>query len=125
QISTPPQITAQPTNLTVVIGQTATFSAGVNGSAPLGYQWLFNGVPLAGANNPVLTFSNTQPSRAGAYQLQVSNTVGIALSSNATLTVIVPPTVTIAATDPFASEVGPDPGTFTITRNGSNSVALT
>jgi hypothetical protein len=35
------------------------------------------------------------------------------------------PTVTIAATDPNASETGPDSGTFTISRSGDTSAALT
>ena len=35
------------------------------------------------------------------------------------------PTLTIAATDPFAAEAGPDPGTFTLTRDGDLSSALT
>ena len=38
--------------------------------------------------------------------------------------VITLPTVTIAATDPNASEVGPDPGSFTITRTGPTSGPL-
>src|SRR5262245_49858217 len=34
------------------------------------------------------------------------------------------PTVTIAATDAAASEIGPDAGTFTITRTGSTATSL-
>ena len=34
------------------------------------------------------------------------------------------PTVTIAATDAAASEIGPDTGTFTISRTGSTSALL-
>ncbi len=34
------------------------------------------------------------------------------------------PTVTISATDPAASEAGPDPGTFTVTRTGSTAADL-
>lgn len=34
-------------------------------------------------------------------------------------------TVTVAATDPAASEAGPDTGTFTLTRTGSTAAALT
>ena len=35
------------------------------------------------------------------------------------------PTVSVAATDPEASEPGPDPGTFTLSRSGSMASALT
>jgi len=125
QISAPPVIVVHPTNQTAVVGQTVTFSVGVSGSAPFFYRWYFNGVPLAGATSSNLVFTNVQPSRAGTYSVLVSNSVGTAFSSNATLTVIVPPTVTIAATDPSASETGPDAGVFTITRASGTNVALT
>src|SRR5438105_2993805 len=36
-----------------------------------------------------------------------------------------PPVVTIVATDPDASETGPDPGTFTVTRTGDTNKPLT
>lgn len=35
-----------------------------------------------------------------------------------------PPEVSVAATDPSASEIGPDPGTFTISRTGPTNTAL-
>jgi hypothetical protein len=125
QISAPPVIVAHPTNRSVIIGQTVGFTVGVSGSAPFFFQWNFNGVPLAGATSSNLVFTNVQPSRAGTYSVLVSNAVGTALSSNATLTVIVPPTVSITASDASASETGPNPGAFTITRNSGSNVALT
>ncbi len=125
QLSVPPQIVAQPINRTVIIGATVSFEVGVTGSAPLYYQWLFNGVTLSGATSTNLVFTNVQPARSGTYSVLVSNAVGSALSSNATLLVIVPPTVTIAATDPGAAEQGLNPGVFTVTRNGSNNFPVT
>ncbi|HWN94819.1 MAG TPA: lamin tail domain-containing protein, partial [Methylomirabilota bacterium] len=126
QISTPPSIVSHPTNQTVIVGQTVTLAGSVAGSPPMLLQWYFNGLPLAGANSASLIFSDVQPSRSGTYSLFASNAVGTAFSSNATLIVIVPPTVTIVATDPNAAETGLNPGAFTITRaNGSSNVALT
>src|SRR5207253_8620237 len=69
--------------------------------------------------------TNIQASNAGNYSAQVSNPVGSALSSNANLTVITGPTVTIVASDPSAAEAGLDPGVFRINRSGSTSVPLT
>src|SRR5467141_1689014 len=37
--TTAPAITAQPTNQTVIAGQTATFAVVATGTAPLSYQW--------------------------------------------------------------------------------------
>ncbi len=41
-----PSIVAQPTNQTVIVGNTAQFSVGASGSQPLFYQWVFNGTNL-------------------------------------------------------------------------------
>jgi len=41
-----PVITQQPTNLTVLAGSNATFSAGVSGTGPFEYQWQFDGASL-------------------------------------------------------------------------------
>jgi hypothetical protein len=124
-ISAPPVIVAHPTNQTVIVGQTVTFTVGVSGSTPLSFQWIYNGFPLAGATSSNLVFTNVQPSRGGTYSVLVSNSVGTALSSNATLVVVVPPTVTIAATDSNGSETGPDAAVFTVTRNSGTNVPLT
>jgi alpha-tubulin suppressor-like RCC1 family protein len=87
-----PVITAQPTNLTVAVNGTAVFNVTADGSAPLNYQWSFNGTNLAGATNVSLTLSNVQPSQAGNYFVTVSNLAGSVVSSNARLTVYVPST---------------------------------
>ena len=61
--------------------------------------------------------------------LTLSNPTGAALSPNTVFTYTITDddaaTVTIAATDATASEPGTDTGTFTITRTGSTTAALT
>ncbi|HKW28175.1 MAG TPA: immunoglobulin domain-containing protein, partial [Verrucomicrobiae bacterium] len=88
-----PVITTQPTNQTVVVGRTATFSVSANGTAPLSYQWLFNTTNIVGATNASLALNNTQLTNAGTYAVVVSNLAGSARSSNATLTVLAPVTI--------------------------------
>ena len=83
----PPTIAAQPTNQTVQIGGTASFTATANGTAPLLYQWNFNGVDIVGATNATLTLTNVQSSQAGSYALSVTNEYGSTVSSNAVLSV--------------------------------------
>ena len=83
----------QPQSLTVLQGQTATFSANAVGTAPLTYQWRFGGVNIPGANAATLTLNNVVPSQAGLYSVVISNTGGTATSANATLTVLTPPTI--------------------------------
>ena len=82
-----PVITTQPTNLTATVNGTAFFTVAASGTAPLIYQWNFNGTNLAGATNATLTINNVQPWQAGNYFVTVSNPVGAVVSSNAVLTV--------------------------------------
>jgi hypothetical protein len=87
----PPVITTQPTNQTVAVGGTATFTAVASGSLPLSYQWSFGETNIAGATNTTLTLTNVQLSQAGNYAVTVTNIYGSVLSSNAVLTVNPPP----------------------------------
>ena len=41
-----PSIVTQPINQTAALGETATFTVGANGTAPLSYQWFWNGMAL-------------------------------------------------------------------------------
>ena len=91
----PPAITNQPQSLAVVPGSNVVFSVGAIGPQPLSYQWLFNGVPLAGAANPTLTLTNVAPAGSGSYCVVVTNWAGSTTSALAALTVLpaAPPTV--------------------------------
>ena len=82
----PPVITTPPQNQNCSIGQNISFSVVAAGSAPLRYQWSFNGVPLNNATNTLLSLSDVQPSTAGQFSVVVSNAAGIA-SAEASLTV--------------------------------------
>src|SRR5262249_24398687 len=75
-IVAPPVITNQPASQTVSPGTDVTFSAGVSGTAPFGFQWRFLGANLADATNASLTISNAQTINQGTYQLIVSNFAG-------------------------------------------------
>src|SRR5437660_4367410 len=48
-----------------------------------------------------------------------------AIAQNAGLTTNNAPVVTVTASDPSASEIGPDTGTFTVFRTGATSNSLT
>ena len=86
----PPAVTMQPTNLTVVQGNNATFSVTATGTAPLSYQWYFDGTnQLLGATNSSLTLNLVQLSQTGNYSVIVTNNCGALASSNALLTVLI------------------------------------
>ncbi|MEO7300301.1 MAG: immunoglobulin domain-containing protein [Verrucomicrobiota bacterium] len=118
QAPTGPAITSQPTNRTVVVGANISLTVTATGSQPLTYQWLFNGTNISNATNSSLTLSNAQPSNSGNYSVFITNSISSVTSSNATVTVLVPPAITIQPQDQsvlLGSNV-----TFTVTTTGTS-----
>ncbi len=87
-VNTPPFITNQPQDQVVSVGQNATFTVGVSGTPPFGYQWYFNGEPLADATNSSCVLTAAHSVIVGPYSVIVSNFLGLAASTNAALGVI-------------------------------------
>ena len=84
----PPTIATQPTDKTVIAGQTATFSVAASGHGELKYRWERGGTAIAGANRASYTTNATSMADGGAqFNVVVSNGAGSAKSSAATLTV--------------------------------------
>jgi hypothetical protein len=71
-----PQISIQPTDQSIVLGGSASFSVGAAGSPPLAYQWQFDGANLAGATNATLVLNPVAAANAGRYDVIVTNTYG-------------------------------------------------
>ncbi|PYJ07974.1 MAG: hypothetical protein DME25_02580, partial [Verrucomicrobia bacterium] len=113
----PPSITAQPQSQTVAQGSTATFSVTVTGTAPLIYQWRFNGTNTSGATGSAYSRTNVLPADAGDYSVVVTNSAGSATSSNATLTVNSSPVI-LTQPQSQAVSAGQD-ATFTVTASGA------
>jgi len=86
----PPIIATQPTSQVVALGGTASFNVSATGSGPFTYAWLFGGNFISGATSSNLTLNNLQTSQGGAYQVLVQNSAGVAASSAANLTVVLP-----------------------------------
>jgi hypothetical protein len=86
----PPALQTQPTNQSVIVGQSTAFSVVVSSPPPFNFQWSFNGAALPGATNSALNLSNVQTSQAGSYNVVVSNPAGSITSQVATLAVNVP-----------------------------------
>ena len=120
---TPPAFAVQPTNESVVISKTASFSATLTGALPMSFQWSFNGTPLvddgriAGSTTANLSIANITTADAGSYMLAVTNFLGSTNSATAVLTVLTPPTFT---TQPVGRSVPPGlPTTFNAAATGN------
>jgi hypothetical protein len=86
----PPLFLAEPVSLTRAFGTRAVFGGGVSSHSALTYQWLRNGVVLAGATNVSLALSNLTGSHAGTYALIAANAFGSVTSAPAQLLVQAP-----------------------------------
>lgn len=116
-----PLITTQPVSQVVTAGQTATFAVGVSGTTPLLYQWKKNGSPVAGATSPTYSTAAMSASDSGSqFSVAVSNTVGSADSSAATLTV--KPATTLLLN---ASVSSLNFGSVTVPGSSSQNITLT
>src|SRR5262249_13595966 len=93
-----PTFMVQPSSQTVIVGMTATFNAIATGIPLPSYQWRKNGANISGATSSAYTISNAQSTDAASYSVVAANVAGSATSSTATLTVIVPPTITTQPT---------------------------
>jgi Concanavalin A-like lectin/glucanases superfamily/Immunoglobulin domain/Immunoglobulin I-set domain len=118
---TGPAIFAQPTNQTVVVGQTAVFSVSAMGTPPLSYQWMFNTTNIAGATNASLVLNNVQLTNAGSYSVMVSNLVDSVPSSNAMLTVLAPANIVSQPTNEAVYVGGT--ASFTVTASGTSPLS--
>src|SRR6266481_4104599 len=91
----PPVISQQPQSQTVNIGSSVSFTAVVSSVTFVTYQWRFNGVNIpgatsAGGNTSTYTINNVQPSQAGNYSVACTNSGGLGIIANASLTVNAP-----------------------------------
>lgn len=73
---TPPTISQQPQSATVYTGQSASFSALVQGSLPLTYQWRLDGQPVGGATTASFTIPAVGLADEGDYTLVITNSSG-------------------------------------------------
>ncbi len=80
-----PAIFGQPGTQKVAPGQPAAFSVDAAGTAPLSYQWYFNGAPLEQGTSPLLLIPQARYSDIGLYQALVTNAVGWTMSAPAML----------------------------------------
>ena len=85
--NTPPTVIQDPQSQRADPGESLAFAGAAVGTAPMSFQWWFNGMKLNGETNRTLTLSNVAPAHTGTYWLVVINAAGSARSADATLNV--------------------------------------
>jgi autotransporter-associated beta strand protein len=93
----PAQFVLQPTNTSVPVGQTVTFTTAAVGYLPITYQWLKNGTLVPNETNATYSFATVLGDNTATIKVYATNTIGVTTyvtnSTTATLSVFVPPTV--------------------------------
>jgi hypothetical protein len=128
----PAQFDYQPMDQTIYAGEITSFSCYASGAPPISYQWCKDGVNIDNATNAYFTRMATTTNDAGLYWVVASNALGIAVSSNAVLTVL-PPTAPFFTYEPsdltayvgqtvylYGGVSGSPPFTFHWRKNGTN-----
>jgi Immunoglobulin domain/PQQ enzyme repeat len=83
-----PSISTQPSDQSVAVGESATFTVSATGTAPLVYQWQKNGTAISAATSASYTTPATVAGDTGtAFQVSVTNGSGSVTSNQARLTV--------------------------------------
>ncbi|MGA2082948.1 MAG: putative Ig domain-containing protein [Holophaga sp.] len=99
-IASPPQITTQPTDQSVGVGQTATFQAAATDTVPFTYQWSKNATPISGATSASYTTPACSMADDGAaFTVGVIDPGGTLTSAAAHLSVSPAPSITTQPAD--------------------------
>src|SRR5205814_839383 len=92
-----PVILSQPADVMTYLGGPAFLRVSAAGSAPLAFQWFFNGAPVPSATNASLVFLQATATHAGAYRAVISNSLGKVISRPAELRLV--PAIFLAQTE--------------------------
>ncbi len=93
--SAAPAITVQPLSQPQAVGYPLVLYVNAVGAPSPAYQWRFNGTNLLGATSPVFSVASFQSANAGAYDVMVSNAIGVVTSQVATVTAMMAPVITL------------------------------
>lgn len=91
QWCTPPTLATAPTSIAVPATKPMSFSVTAAGTGPFRYQWMRNGVELAGATEATLNLGKARyADDLARFSVRVSNAYGSTTSTEATVTVTSP-----------------------------------
>ncbi len=115
----PPVIDTAPRDVTVHVGDAATFAVAAGGTGPFTYQWRRNGTRIDGAVEAAFTIASVAAGDAGAYSVIVSNAAGSVTSSAGTLSVL-----PLDTTTPTAPAIQTPPATLVALPGSTATLAV-
>jgi hypothetical protein len=119
-----PQIQSQPQDKLGFAGENVSYAVVAAGQGVLRYQWYYGGSLLVGSTNSALVLTNVGPNNVGLYAVEVGDSVGLTISTQANLVVVAPPasqSVLSGASVEFdAWTFGPAPATYQWQFNGAD-----
>jgi hypothetical protein len=83
-----PEILQGPVPQTILEGGSVTFAVNAEGSSPLRYQWLYEGLPIEDARGPILALQQVPSGLSGLYAVTVTNRFGVKTSDAVHLDVV-------------------------------------
>ncbi|WP_224363065.1 galactose-binding domain-containing protein [Hyalangium versicolor] len=115
-----PTIILQPSSTAVTSGQPATFTVTATGTAPMTFQWSRNGTAISGATGASYTTpATTSADNNASFTVKITNSLGSATSSAATLSVVAPAAVAITTQPAGKTAYVGQTATFSVTATGS------
>jgi hypothetical protein len=121
------EVTQNPLDQIVGVGQPATFTVGATGPAALAYQWQKNGADITGAVDPAYTIPATTLADSGSLYRCVVTSAGSSVTSNAAMLKVTSGSVSVLSNWGFDSGTASwtfytsGTGGFSIVNGGSHS----
>jgi hypothetical protein len=113
----PVSVAQHPVSVARALGQPAEFMVTAGGTGPFTYQWMKNGVAIAGATTATYAIDSVQATSAAGYSVKITGPVGSIISSAASLVIHVTPSI---VTQPVALYKGAgQSATFAVTAAGT------
>ncbi len=119
-LNTPPSISAQPHDTTVLAGANASFTVAATAPGTLSYQWRKNGTPINGATSAVLALTSVSVSDTASYDVVVTDSSGTTATNTTSGTAkLILNTVPVISAQPapLTKAVGAS-ASFTVTATG-------
>ncbi len=118
-----PAVIAQPGNVSVADGFTATFTAAFSGTPTPALQWARNGAPISGATSASYSFTATLADTGAVFVCTATNSAGSTNSNAAVLTVTAAAVAPSIAVHPVTQTVASGSAvTFSVVANGSTPI---